>query len=292
MTESLRLLLEGVIDYAGLFPPAALSMEAAVAEYRSILDGPDRWIVDRFVCPVSRLEELCGHLKAVSVESPWSIAVLGSDLAAFRTDLQVLEAIEEANGQFIAIEAFETKAKGNLEPSAVRHLANAGFEDAYVELGLGPAHFDDLMVLAQAETVGAKVRTGGIEPAALPTPADLAAFMQECINLDLTFKMTAGLHHPFRRAASGEHGFLNVLLAGTLGFVHDLSRNEIEKIVACEDRSAFWFSPGGAGWRDFEASNEEIGDFRDLFRAFGSCSVREPLDDLAKARLLSAPAGR
>ncbi|HRI43282.1 MAG TPA: hypothetical protein PLL78_05150 [Fimbriimonadaceae bacterium] len=296
MTESLRLLLEGVIDYAGLFPPASLSMEKAIEEYRSTLEGPEAWLVDRFVCPISRLEEMCAILRATPPGEPWRISALGSDLASFRAEFQTIEGLEAASGSLIEVEAFEAKAGGLVDSSAVRHLANAGFDDAYIEIALGDAMLDDLMVLAQAETVGAKVRTGGVEPSEVPTPSDLAVFMQECINLDLTFKMTAGLHHPNRRtdARTGVtmHGFLNVLVAGSLAYVHDLSRAEIEKIVASEDPSDFWFSPGGLGWRDFEASNEEIGDFRDLFRSFGSCSVREPVDDLAELGLLAARAGR
>lgn len=271
-------------------------MEKAIEEYRSTLEGPEAWLVDRFVCPISRLEEMCAILRAMPPKEPWRISALGSDLTNFRAEFQTIEGIEAAHGALVAVEAFEAKAGGSVDPSAVRHLANAGFDDAYIEIALGDAILDDLMTLAQSETVGAKVRTGGLEPSAIPTASDLAVFMQECINLDLTFKLTAGLHHPNRRtdAKTGVamHGFLNLLIAGSLAYVHDLSRAEIEKIVASEDPSEFWFSPGGLGWRDFEASNDEIGDFRDLFRSFGSCSVREPVDDLAELGLMPARVGR
>lgn len=296
MTDSLRLLLKGVIDYAGLFPPAALSMEQAVAEYRTTLAGPDAWIVDRFVCPVRRLEEMCSALRPHPPEEPWRVTVLGETLATFRADLQAIEAIEAANSDLIEVDALETKRDGPIESRALRHLADAGFGDAYVEVELGDTLLDDLMLLAQSETVGAKVRTGGVDAAAFPDPAMLVSFMQECINLDLMFKMTAGLHHPIRRfdprTGANMHGFLNVLIGGALAYVHDLSRAEIEKIVRCEDASEFWFSPGGLGWHDFEASNDEIEDFRDLFRSFGSCSVREPLEDLGVLGLLATATGR
>jgi len=50
-------LLQGLIDYAGLFPPAKLSMEAATRNYADYLRSPHSWMLGRFICPVSRLEE-------------------------------------------------------------------------------------------------------------------------------------------------------------------------------------------------------------------------------------------
>ena len=66
MSEALRSLLLGVIDYAGLFPPAQLSMQDAVTEYCGHLSQEDEcWIVDKFVCPASRLSELSIALQSV-----------------------------------------------------------------------------------------------------------------------------------------------------------------------------------------------------------------------------------
>lgn len=54
--------LGGLIDYAGLFPPADLGMADAVAEYRAARAGAEAWMVERFLCPVGRLEELAAVL--------------------------------------------------------------------------------------------------------------------------------------------------------------------------------------------------------------------------------------
>lgn len=86
------------------------------------------------------------------------------------------------------------------------------------------------------------------------------------------------------------HGFINVFIAGTLAYVHDLNRQEIERILAAENKEEFWFSEGGLGWRDFEASNQEIDEFRQQFGSYGSCSVREPLEDLDALGWLAATA--
>src|SRR5581483_11690520 len=58
MTESLQALLAGVIDYAGLFPPAQLPFESAFSSYLRYRDGPHAWLLGRFVVPAARLDEL------------------------------------------------------------------------------------------------------------------------------------------------------------------------------------------------------------------------------------------
>ena len=58
MLPSARLLLDGISDYAGLFPPAALAMSEAFDRYVEHRQGPRSFMVSRFVCPASRLGEL------------------------------------------------------------------------------------------------------------------------------------------------------------------------------------------------------------------------------------------
>jgi hypothetical protein len=58
MRESLRVLLEGLIDYAGLFPPAALTMQDAVRNYARYRDGEYAWALGKFVVPKERVKEV------------------------------------------------------------------------------------------------------------------------------------------------------------------------------------------------------------------------------------------
>jgi len=58
MTKSLRVLLDRLIDYAGLFPPAALSMQDAVRNYARYRDGDYAWALGRFVVPKERVREV------------------------------------------------------------------------------------------------------------------------------------------------------------------------------------------------------------------------------------------
>ena len=56
MVDSVRALMSGVIDYAGMFPPARLPLEEALQNYNTYLRGEHAWVLSRFVCGVSILE--------------------------------------------------------------------------------------------------------------------------------------------------------------------------------------------------------------------------------------------
>jgi hypothetical protein len=44
-------LLTGLIDYAGLFPPAKLSLDQAIRNYAAYRQCPERWMLGKFVIP-------------------------------------------------------------------------------------------------------------------------------------------------------------------------------------------------------------------------------------------------
>jgi hypothetical protein len=58
MSASLHVLLERLIDYAGLFPPAGLSMQDAVRNYDRYRDGEYAWALGSFVVPLDRVDEV------------------------------------------------------------------------------------------------------------------------------------------------------------------------------------------------------------------------------------------
>jgi hypothetical protein len=58
MTKSLRVFLDYLIDYAGLFPPAALSMEDAVRNYARYRGGEYAFALGPFVVPKDRVDEV------------------------------------------------------------------------------------------------------------------------------------------------------------------------------------------------------------------------------------------
>lgn len=100
MLHTTRTLLSGIVDYAGLFPPAKLDMPAAVRNYAAYLAGPHAWMLGRFIVPVARLDEFEQHaaelfprpLPSTAAEhrstaddapEPWRIsAIVGEDADA------------------------------------------------------------------------------------------------------------------------------------------------------------------------------------------------------------------
>ena len=57
MVEGRRELLQALIDYAGLFPPASLALPDAVRNYEAYRGGPHAWMLARFVIPASLVDE-------------------------------------------------------------------------------------------------------------------------------------------------------------------------------------------------------------------------------------------
>ena len=72
--RSLRVLLEGLIDYAGLFPPAALTMQDAVRNYARYREGEYAWALGKFVVQKERVKE---------VPADFPLSILGIDEVKF-----------------------------------------------------------------------------------------------------------------------------------------------------------------------------------------------------------------
>lgn len=69
MSEAIAELLRGIIDYAGLFPPAALDLPHALRNYTAYRGGPYAWMLGRFVIPASLIADAPAHLP-LSVVAP------------------------------------------------------------------------------------------------------------------------------------------------------------------------------------------------------------------------------
>jgi hypothetical protein len=174
VSDARRAALVALIDHSPLFPPASLPMPDALDEDRRARADPNSWLLARLVWPASRLDELEGEDRALSVlvDGPYS----GDPRA----------------------QAVETRWAAGLEGLA---------GEAYVELPL-----DDQLEKRVAELAGrglrAKVRCGGAD---VPSRAELGRFLRLCRDAGVPFKATAGLHHPL--ASDERHGFLNVVAA-------------------------------------------------------------------------------
>jgi hypothetical protein len=302
MNAALRAMLEGVIDYAGLFPPAKLPLTDAVEEYLGVIHGSDKWIVDRFACPVGKLADLAIELTEHPEEPFVPVAVIGTLQPdhkhwkhGIEHDAAEMAKFQSAVENHAEIQAYEVRVPDHGRIiEYVNDLKAFANIDVFAELPWAPEMRDSLAAMAEMDSAYVKGRTGGLEASAFPSSEQLAGFIQQCVQLDLGFKLTAGLHHPLptidSHTGARMHGFLNVIAATTLGLSEDLSRREIEDLLNEEDPSGFNFKRDSFAWRDHKATVDDIENARALFFTFGSCSVREPLDDLSAIGLLEKAA--
>jgi hypothetical protein len=292
---ALRTLLTHAIDYAGLFPPAQLDMREAVAEYASHLAGGDAWALGRFVVPATRLEEFereAAPLLPRAGAGPWRLSALMAPDADPRPIADFNERHARHEQGAAMVDTIEVKANEPAEIAAVGALARSMV--AYVEI---PVDRDPTPLVEGIRAVGAraKIRTGGTTADAFPPPADVIRFIRACIDAGVPFKATAGLHHPVRaeyrltyerEAPSGTmYGYLNVFLAAAW-MMAGLPDADALALLEERDAGAFDLNGDGVRWRDRELSGAELARARErLVLSFGSCSFREPLDDLAALSL-------
>ncbi|MEP6696787.1 MAG: hypothetical protein ABJA34_07905 [Pseudonocardiales bacterium] len=267
------LLLEHLIDDAAVFPPGNAPMVMAVGVHRAVKVGPLGWLVGRFVCPASRVEEAIAELHpgdafAVSLVADSGIAGLPAAVAQVRAD------------ERLRLLAVEVAPKGDDLVAGVREALTGLPADVrcYVELPRVRYWQSALAVLAVARH-GAKLRTGGPKNTDFPSEREVADFIAGCVVAGVPFKCSAGLHravrHTDRRLRVEEHGFLNILLA-----VCAAVRGQDPVPVLAEHDA------GAVAAAVAEVDDETATRVRSLFAGFGSCSIAEPAGDLLALGLL------
>jgi hypothetical protein len=228
--------LERLIDHAPMFPPASLDVEAAVMEDARARGSEHAWMLARFVCPASRLEEL-GAVRGWDHAPPISVVLDGGEWRGSPAPVEAVEMVGPPREDVGGVEAFcEVSPREEGWRDAMEQVAAAGAK--------------------------AKLRCGG---ATVPTVEEVAAFFAAARDLELAFKATAGLHHPVR--TEREHGFLNFLTAA------ELARDgggeaELRAVLATTDPEAL--GTGSAAARELFVSigscsfSEPVDDLRAL----------------------------
>jgi hypothetical protein len=288
-------LLQGLVDYAGLFPPASETMRQALEGYASYLSGPDRNALGRLIVPFSRLKEFESAaselLPRETGREPWRLSVIATgDISAVALEIASFNRrhSESAATGSALIDVVELKAGSPAEIELQRSRIPASFT-TYFEIPLDgdlPALFKSLA----RSTARAKIRTGGVTPDAFPSAEAIVNFLVAAHGEGVPFKATAGLHHPVRGAypltyESGSptgimYGFLNVFLAAIL-LAAKGARDDALALLEESDSSAFSFSDDAIVWRGHRFNVEQIRASRAEFAmSFGSCSFREPVGEL------------
>ncbi len=282
-------LAAGVVDYAGLFPPAGLDMPTAVANHASYRASADAWMLGRFVVPVARLDEWRAAMAALPADAArdgWRLSGLlaGDGIAECAT----VAAFNSTSPFGATIDVLEGKATTREGIAALAAAVPAGVT-LYVEL----PHADDpapLIDAVRAAGVRAKIRTGGVVAEAIPPAEQVERFLRRCHEAGVACKATAGLHHPLRGAyrltyapdapTATMHGWVNVVMAAAaIGAGADTTT--ALRLLRCDDAARLVVADGtitldGA---TLAAGTLEAARGRGVV-AFGSCSFREPVDEL------------
>lgn len=315
MSQALRSLLAGLIDYAGLFPPAKLNMQPAAEAFARARMGEHEWILGRFICPASRLREFSqaasvmmpgthatsGYREYADIAEPWRLSVLcDGDLHADLETIAKFNAHHEGEDHGrAAIDAIELKVSHpDKIDGAIEMIPDELFP--FFEFPADVVMNGDCRGFVAAlagHGAAAKIRTGGVTPDAFPSPRAVADFMFACRGAGVAFKATAGLHHPVRAEfpltyepgcpTGTMHGFLNVFVAAAM--IHEGNADRARATAIIEDRrpESFHFTEEGVRWDGLFIESTQIAQARELFcLSYGSCSFDEPVADLAKLRML------
>jgi hypothetical protein len=113
LARSAEALFARLIDYAGLFPPAALPMAEAVRNYDRYRRGEHAWMLGRFVVPAANAHE---------VPSDFPLSVLGD--APF--DVVETKGIVEPNGRTVYVETTDLATIPELARRGLRAKIRTG----------------------------------------------------------------------------------------------------------------------------------------------------------------------
>ncbi|NET09823.1 MAG: hypothetical protein F6K16_35010, partial [Symploca sp. SIO2B6] len=251
-SHSLRLLLLTSIDYAGLFPPKSLNLKGAITTYKHHCAGKHHWMLGRFVVSLEHLSSLSRYLNRYLDRSPapllWPLSVV------IEPSIQALKEL----GRWLrkqnpfAIAALEFKLTSPEVINALLPHIPPNI-DLFFELPStqNPDHppLSAYLDVLQGTQAAAKVQTGGLTPAHIPSVDALAHFISTCAKAKVPFKATAGLQHPLRSIhtlPNGDlaqmHGFLNVALAATVAYGYDASLNDIAAILRIASAQSIGFA--------------------------------------------------
>jgi hypothetical protein len=249
---SLRALLTNLIDYAGLYPPAALPLEIVEERYRAFRASPESWILNRLVLPFAKLPD-------ARPAPGWRITLLAD---------------EDPGPLPTQIETIETKlagAVGALPTYCEVPLAEIRGTFAKVRTGgLTPNAIPSTQQLGQFLT----------EAASLRIPFKATAGLHHPIRAERA--LTYALDSP--RATM--HGFLNVFAAAVLAW-QGLDLVHIVQLLDELDPDTFQFEDDVLVWNDCRVTTVQIAEARREFaHNFGSCSFEEPVTELRALGLL------
>ncbi len=243
--DAVRALLENLIDYAGLYPPAGLALPEVLENYETYRASPESWMLNRLVLPAGKLAD-----------------------ARLRDDWRVTLLVDGGPGPLPAqVETLETRLPHRLSLATYCEAPIAGIAGGFAKVrtgGLTPETIPSSEALADFLCDAAARRLAFKATAGLHHPIRS--------------------RHPLTKAAGGPcatmHGFVNVFVAAAFAW-HGAEHAAILEVLNEGDAGAFQFPAGALRWRGRSLTVAEVQSARrDFAHSFGSCSFVEPVADL------------
>ena len=295
LPHPLRAGLAGLIDYAGLFPPASLDLPTTLSHFRDYATSAEQWMLGRLIVPLPQLGALSSLVDGFEAPArpAWTVSLL---LAADTPPADVSGVARQFNDRYdargVAVVSVEFPAA---DAAAVERFATdvPPWLERYVEIAWGEGGDAALSAVARTGCY-AKIRTGGITPDRFPPSDTVASFVRGAIERQVPFKATAGLHHPLRNrypltdepggASARMHGFLNLLVATAVAQRDPSVAADILCAILDESSpAAFTMDDSGLSWKDQRLSHDDLVTARAQgLRSVGSCSFQEPVEDLRR----------
>lgn len=271
-----------LVDDAAIFPPGSMPLPEAVVFHVAHLASEYADLVGPFILGADDVPRAADLVRAEGLSEPLRVSVVVPGPGDVRPVLR-------AASDVIDLAGLEVKLRPDVplgeQVEQVAREASVSGVTVYVEAPR-PDHQEWPAVLGSAASLGLrlKFRTGGTEAAAFPSDAEVTRWIHQAVLAGVPFKCTAGLHHAIRHTAADtgfeHHGYLNILLAcdRALG-----GASVPEVLTAVADRDPVAVSAAIAA-----LDPQRLARARDSFVSYGSCSVREPLEDLAELGLIGA----
>jgi hypothetical protein len=269
-----RALFRGLVDDAAVFPPGLAPLPRAVDEHLARRSQPWADLVGPLLVPAASAPELL----AVPRAAPLDVALV----ARPGTTLDVVERALDELGRdpTLTVVGAEIAWSSGWAGSLGWGLPVS------VEVPRGP----DLVLALEdirdhtggQSPLQAKMRTGATDDHPVPDATELATFLRTCVDMDLGFKLTGGLHHAVAHTtADGErqHGFVNLLCATRTALAQAADVPELEALLQERDPA-----PLLDILTRMSAADARV--VRTFFTAYGCCGVTDPVHDLSTLGLI------
>ncbi|MFI0366405.1 hypothetical protein ACH35V_00915 [Actinomadura sp. 1N219] len=278
----------GLCDDAAVFPPGLAPLDVAVPAHRAHRSAPYAELVGPLILPASALDALDPLLPDANTGSGprtgsgAAVPPLDLSITAPNGPCEAAKALARAAELPVDLRGLEVAVPAGMESDEFFRVLGTVDVPVYVEV---PRDERRPSIIAAVAELGhrAKFRTGGVKPHLYPSPDELAAAIKAVVDGGVPFKATAGLHHPVRNTdpetGFHQHGFLNLLLA-TDAAAEGRPVDELSAILADRDAASIASRVAGLGEKRAAAA-------RARFLSFGTCSITDPLNELAALGLLA-----